>query len=566
MVARPILTGCLGLAMLPAAAFAQVQDVPPPSGVAPGAGNAPPAGSAPAPAADGPDRPRARVSPYIEVGQLFSADLNGGDSVTFTTLAAGVNAQVDTARAQGQVSYRYEHRIAWNDGYGGGDVHSGLARGLYRITPELSIDGGALATRTRSDIRGAAPGVLVGNPGNISQLYSAYVGPVLRTRAGPVQLLANYRLGYTRAETPGLGGLAPDQPRLDYFSDSWNHMATVNATTRPGTILPVGLSASGLYERDDARQLAQRYEGWFARGDVLYPVSPYVALTAGVGYERIESSQRDAAVDAAGRPLVDSSGRFVIAPDSPRRIAYRTDGVYYDAGVIWRPNRRTSVEGHIGERYGSLSITGTAQYEAARGVFFRASVYDGIQTFGRQMRNGLSGLPTQFVETRDAFSQQFNGCVFSASGATPGGCLNDVLQSVQTAVYRARGVDATLTMARGRSTLGFGLGYSNRRLFAPDAAPGLIVGGADDESWYAQIFFGRSLSRDSGLNVNGFVNYYASRLAGAEDVVSVGTTASYFHNFGRLGTTASVGLYHFSVGDLTNALSAQALIAARYQF
>lgn len=566
MVARPILTGCLGLAMLPAAAFAQTQDLPPPSGVAPGAGNAPPAGSAPAPAADGPDRPRARVSPYIEVGQLFSADLNGGDSVTFTTLAAGVNAQVDTARAQGQVSYRYEHRIAWNDGYGGGDVHSGLARGLYRITPELTIDGGALATRTRSDIRGAAPGVLVGNPGNISQLYSAYVGPVLRTRAGPVQLLANYRLGYTRAETPGLGGLASNQPRLDYFSDSWNHIATVNASTRPGTILPVGLSASGLYERDDARQLAQRYEGWFARGDVLYPVSPYVALTAGVGYERIESSQRDAAVDAAGRPLVDSSGRFVIAPDSPRRIAYRTDGVYYDAGVIWRPNRRTSVEGHIGERYGSLSITGTAQYEAARGVFFRASVYDGIQTFGRQMRNGLSGLPTQFVETRDAFSQQFNGCVFSTSGATPGGCLNDVLQSVQTAVYRARGVDATLTMARGRSTLGFGLGYSNRRLFAPDAAPGLIVGGADDESWYAQIFFGRSLSRDSGLNVNGFVNYYASRLAGAEDVVSVGTTASYFHNFGRLGTTASVGLYHFSVGDLTNALSAQALIAARYQF
>lgn len=566
MVARPILMGCLGMAMLPTPVLAQGQDLPPPSGVAPGAGGGQATTAAPAPDANGPDRPRARVSPYIEVGQLFSADLNGGDSVTFTTLAAGVNAQVDTARAQGQVSYRYEHRIAWNGGFGGGDVHSGLARGLYRITPELSIDGGALATRSRVDIRGAAPGVLVGNPGNISQLYSAYVGPVLSTRAGPVQLLANYRLGYTRAETPGLGGLAPDQPRLDYFSDSWNHMASINASTRPGTILPVGLSASALYERDDARQLAQRYEGGFARGDVLYPVSPYVALTAGIGYERIESSQRDPAVDAAGRPLVDGSGRFVIAPDSPRRIAYRTDGVYYDAGVIWRPNRRTSVEGHVGERYGSLSITGTAQYEAARGVFFRASVYDGIQTFGRQMRNGLSGLPTQFVETRDAFSQQFNGCVFSTSGTTPGGCLNDVLQSVQTAVYRARGADATLTMARGRSTLGFGLGYSNRRLFAPDAAPGLIVGGADDESWYAQIFFGRSLSRDSGLNVNGFVNYYASRLAGAEDVVSVGTTASYFHNFGRLGTTASVGLYHFSVGDLTNALSAQALIAARYQF
>ena len=566
MTARPILMGCLGMAILPTPALAQMQDVPPPSGVAADAGTQPLGNAAPAPIANGPDRARARVAPYVEVGQLFSADLNGGDSVTFTTLAAGVNAQVDSARTQGQVSYRYEHRIGWNDRYGGGDIHSGLARGLYRITPDLSIDGGALATRTRTDIRGAAPGVLVGDTGNISQLYSAYIGPVLRTRAGPVQVLANYRLGYTRADTPGFGGLAPDQPRLDYFSDSWNHLATVRADVRPGTVLPVGLSASGLYERDDARQLAQRYEGWFARGDVLYPVSPYVALTAGVGYERIESSQRDPAVDAAGRPLVDSSGRFVIAPDSPRRIAYRTDGVYYDAGVIWRPNRRTSVEGHIGERYGSLSVTGTAQYQAARGVVFRAALYDGIQTFGRQLRNGLSGLPTEFVETRDAFAQQFNGCVFSTSGTTPGGCLNDVLQSVQTAVYRARGADATLTVARGRSTLGFGLGYSNRRLFAPDAAPGLIVAGADDESWYAQIFFGHALSRNSGLNVNGFVNYYASRLAGAEDVVSVGTTASYYHNFGRLGTTASVGLYHFSVGDLSNALSAQALIAARYQF
>jgi hypothetical protein len=41
----------------------------------------------------------------------------------------------------------------------------------------------------------------------------------------------------------------------------------------------------------------------------------------------------------------------------------------------------------------------------------QVAVYDGIQTFGRQMRDGLSNLPTNFVETRDAFGQQFNGCV-----------------------------------------------------------------------------------------------------------------------------------------------------------
>ncbi|WP_267435564.1 hypothetical protein [Sphingomonas sp. GM_Shp_1] len=559
-----------GLAASPTALAAQVRDgaVAPGGGMAAGESDPPQAGSAPGGTAANAAPPArlARIAPYVEVGQLLSADLNRGDVVTYTTLAAGVNAAVQTARAEGQISYRYEHRIGWSDRAGSGDVHSGLARGSYRLTRDLSVEGGALATRSRADIRGAAPGVLVGDIGNISQIYTAYIGPSLVTQAGPVQIGANYRLGYTRVDTPGLSGLAPGQPRLDYFSDSVNQLATFSATARPGAVAPVGLSFNAAYDRDDAGQLAQRYEGWFVRGDVLKPISPYVALTAGVGYERIETSQRDPERDAAGRPLVDSRGRFITDPDGPRRIAYRTDGVYYDAGVIWRPDRRTSVEGHVGERYGSLSLTGLARYQASRGVVIQAAVYDGIQTFGRQLRNGLSNLPTDFIETRDAFGQQFNGCVFSATGTTPGGCLNDVLQSVQTSVYRARGVDATIAMSRGRSTLGFGIGYANRRLFAPEGSPGTIVYGAEDESYYAQIFFAHALGLHSGLNVNGFVNYYASRLAGAEDVVSLGTTASYYRNFGRLGTTASVGLYHFTVGDLTNALSAQALIAARYQF
>ena len=564
MMARgPVLVALVTAIALPAplraqeVARAQVGGAP--DGTAPPAADGAPA----APLAAG---PRAHVTPYIELGQLLSADLNGGDVVTYTNLAAGVNAQVRTTRVEGQISYRYEHRFGWDDRIGGGDVHSGLARGAYRVTPELTIDGGALATRSRADIRGAAPAVLVGDVGNISQIYSAYIGPMLSTQAGPVRIGAGYRLGYTRVETPGFGGVAPNQPRLDYFSDSWNQMATFSASTRPGTVLPVGLSLNSTFERDDAGQLAQRYQGWSVRGDVLKPISPYVALTAGVGYERIETSQRDAAVDAAGRPLVDADGRFVTAPDGARRIAYRTDGVYYDAGVIWRPDRRTSVEGHVGQRYGSLSVTGLARYQAARHLMVQAAVYDGIQTFGRQLRTGLSNLPTNFIAERDVFAQQFSGCVFSANGTAPGGCLNDVLQSVQTAAYRARGADAMVSLARGRSTLGLGIGYSRRSLLAPEGAPGIITYGVDDQSWYAQIFFGRTLSPNSGLNLNGFVNYYASRLAGAEDVVSLGSTASYFRNFGRIGTTASVGLYHFTVGDLTNALSAQALIAARYQF
>ena len=50
------------------------------------------------------------------------------------------------------------------------------------------------------------------------------------------------------------------------------------------------------------------------------------------------------------------------------------------------------------------------------------------------------------------------------------------------------------------------------------------------------------------------------------DVWSYGATASYYHNFGRLGTTASVGVYDFKQGDLRSQVSANAALAARYTF
>jgi hypothetical protein len=41
------------------------------------------------------------ITPYLEVGQVLQADLkNGGDVLTYTTLAAGVDAVVATRRAE----------------------------------------------------------------------------------------------------------------------------------------------------------------------------------------------------------------------------------------------------------------------------------------------------------------------------------------------------------------------------------------------------------------------------------------------------------------------------------
>ena len=293
--------------------------------------------------------------------------------------------------------------------------------------------------------------------------------------------------------------------------------------------------------------------------------SPTLALAGGIGYEKLTTSQKDPLLTAAGVPVVSVSGRYLTDEASPRRVTFRTDGVFWDAGVVWKPNHRTSVSAYAGRRYGTMTYTGNVSYQASKSVGLSVNVYDQVTTFGQQLRQGIAQLPTSFIAARDAFSQQYNGCVFSQSGTTPGGCLNDVFQSITTASYRARGVDAVVSAQRGLSTYGLGAGYANRQLYAPYVPFGAAVFGNDDESAYVQAFWGRQLSRVSGVQANVFANWY-SPASTATDVWSYGATASYYHNFGRLGTTATLGLYDFKQGDLRSQISAQAVLAARYTF
>ncbi|WP_174285431.1 hypothetical protein [Sphingomonas bacterium] len=508
---------------------------------------------------------RTTISPYIELSQVLDADLKGGDVVTYSEVAVGIDAATNTPRVQAQISYRYERRIGEGHDIGDADVNTGLARIDAKVAPGLSLDAGGLATRSRNDIRGAAPGILTGNVDNISQVYTVYGGPSYRGHAGAVALSADYGIGYTKVTTPTTGTGTPGQ-RLDYYDHSLGQTASVGASVAPGAMLPVGVSVGAGYQREDGAQLDQRFEGYHARGDVLAPVAATVALTAGVGYEKIDVSQKDALLTAAGVPVQDGDGRFVTDPTSPRRVAYRTDGVYYDAGVVWHPNHRTSVEAHVGRRYGSTSYTGTATYQASKSVGLAVNVYDTVETFGQQLRQGVANLPTSFVDSRDQFGQQFNGCVFGTSGAAPGGCLNSAFQSISTASFRARGVDAVLSAKRGLSTYGFAAGYTNRELYAPNVPSGIVVYGEEDQSYYGQLFYGRALSRVSGINANAFLNYYTSDLPGSAGTISYGATAAYYHYFGRLGTTASLGVYNAKTEGQPSDPSLQALLGARYQF
>ena len=510
------------------------------------------------------------VQPYIEVAQIVDADLTNDDVVTYSQVAVGIDAGVTGRRAEGQISYRYERRIQWDDRIADDDVHTGLARGSVVVAPGVSLEAGAVATRSRVDVRGAAPGNLVGNVDNITQVYSVYAGPSVSTSAGPVQIAASAFGGYTKVEVPNATGVAPGQQRLDYYDDSTNVVAQASVGVAAGTVLPVGVTVSGAYEREEAGQLDQRYEGYYARGDVTLPVSRTLAVRGGVGYEKIETSQKDALLDANGDPVTDRNGRFVTDPASPQRIAYNTDGLIYDAGVIWRPSPRLELTANGGWRYGGEMYTGTLSWAMSRDTGVQVAVYDGIETFGRQLRDGLRDLPTAFQGSANPFGQQFNGCIFGGrpgeGGAGAGGCLNDVFQSISTASYRARGIDGVISTIAGRTSYGFGAGYANRRLHAPNIASGTSVYGVTDESYYGQLFWSRALSRVSQVDANLFGNYYQSGLPGADGVLGWGANGTYSHQFGRLGTIASLGVYGYDQEGFDSQWSAQALLGARYTF
>ena len=510
---------------------------------------------------------KVEVSPYLEVAQVLTADLrNGGDVVTYSSVAAGVDASVSNSRTELQVNYRYERRFGYgSDNIGAQDVHSGLARGAIQVVPNiLSFEAGALATRARVDIRGDAPAILNGNVDNITQVYSVYAGPTLTTNVGPLQVAAAYRAGYTKVEGRTTA-LAAGQPQLDNFDSSINHLVTASVGMETGQ-LPFGWTVSGAYEREDAEQLDQRFESKGIRGDVVVPVTPVLALVGGVGYEDIQSSQRAPLLTAGGTPVVDGNGRFVTDPTSPRLLAYDQDGIYWDAGVLWKPSSRTTLEARVGRRYGSWSYTGSLAYQLSSATNIGVAVFDNVETFGQQLNDGLARLPTSFTTSRNPLSPQFNGCVFGSGDAGAGGCLNDALSAVNSSVYRTRGVNGQISTQRGRLSAGLGLGYSRRTFSAPTGV-GFSVNGLSDQNYYGQADIGYQIDDSSNLSGAVYAGYFDSGIAGAGGVLSTGATGSYSRTFGRrLSATAALGLYSSKVDGFEGDLSAQALLGARYQF
>jgi len=504
------------------------------------------------------------VSPYLEVGQVLTADLkNGGDVLTYTNVAVGVDAAIVTTRAELAATLRYEHRFGWNGGLGDSGTISGLARGRIEVARGLNLEGGALGTRNRGDGQGAGRGLFIGDASNVAKLYSVYAGPTFARRIGGLDVGAGYRFGYTKVDVDTPAILAPGSQPQDIFDSSTNHVAWASVGARPGD-LPFGWQVSGGYEREDASQLDQRFEGKYARADVTMPIGPTVALLGGVGYEDITIGQRNPVVDAGGVPVRDANGRFITDKSTPRQLSFDTEGLIWDAGVMWQPNRRVSATARVGRRYGDTIYTGSFAYRADHATTIQVGVYDGLSSLGRGLSGGLAALPTQFDPTRNPIGGTINPCVFGQEG---GGCLNNQLGNATSAQYRSRGVQATIGSRFAGWNYGVGIGYDQRKLLAPLLSPIASLNGIKDENYYLFLSAGRQLDADSDLSLSGYVNYFDNGAPGASDVQSAGLSASYARRFWRgLTGTAAASLNAFDQDGFNSQLIGSALVGLRYNF
>nr|WP_207974548.1 hypothetical protein [Parafrankia sp. BMG5.11] len=508
-----------------------------------------------------------RIAPYIEANQVLTAELSpGSDAVTYTQVAAGVDLSVQGRNNGGAASVRFEQTLGYDARMADSSALSGVARGYASVVPRaVTVEAGALATRTRIDNNGGATIGSGPDRDNESRVYSAYAGPTVHTRLGDAEVNANYRIGYTRAEAPEGLATAPGAPSVDVFEDSLVQSAGVHAATRAGDGLPVGVGVGAGYYQEDISNLDQRVRDAHVRADVSVPLTPALAAVAGAGYENVKISSRDAVRTADGAPVIGANGRFVTDKSAPRQLAYETEGLIWDVGVMWRPSRRTRAEAHVGKRYDSTTYYGSFAWAPSSRSSVNIAVYDGITGFGGQLTNALVALPTDFAANRNAITGDVTGCVASLQGSN---CLTGVLGSIRSAVFRGRGITASYARQIGRMSAGVGMGYDRSKFIA---APGTVLGSANgvvDESYWAAAYLSGQIDARSSFNVNAYANWLTSDFAGARDASVIGASAAYRrYLLDGLSANAAVGLDHLNGSiagqDLTTA---SALLGLRYDF
>jgi len=578
LFSRHFLAGALALTALATPAHAQPAGYEPPPVDYADAG-APPQSLPPRidpVAADEPpppprgDRARARVDveAYVEVDAGVSAelgeggdDLLGEDVLTYTSVAAGVDGQVQTRRITANFGYRYERRFELNGDLPDTDIHDGIAQVRADVVPGIvSVEAGGIATRTGGD--GRALGV--SDREGTSQVFSGYAGPTLTTRAGPVAVNAFYQLGYVNVDDDTLAGDVGPEGSFD----ATVHLAGASASMAPGT-LPFGWDVSVGHISESSSDFDTEFESQFIRGDAVLPVNPALALTAGIGYSRASASQSDFLRGPDGAPVIDENGDLVADPSRPRLTGYDEKGVFADAGFIWRPTPRSELQLRAGiNDDGEPTVAGSASFQIGRFFGFGFTLYDEDTTFGSSLVRKLRDLPDSFKIRRDPLSGGLTpGCVFDEEKPGQGVCLSPTLQSISRAAFRSRGGSVTFS-GNGRIwSWGGGITYGRRDFYLPDDPifENAFAPADQDLALFGNV--SRRLGRDANLGFDGYLSIYDSEAA-SSDVTTIGGRATYSRSFllDRLELLIALGLLHRSLSGFEDSLIADFNLGLRYTF
>lgn len=520
-----------------------------------------------------PVRQRLRVDPYVEANQIVTQRIEpDSDTSIYGAVAAGVDASVQGRRGGGSVSLRYDRVISYGDdlspNVSNGDSISGVARGYAAVAPGFTVEAGGLAARSRVEAGGGTT-IASGQPINADQearTYSVYAGPNLSTKVGPADVSANYRFGYNRVEEPAVGVVDNTVTPIDVAQESFVHSANARVGVDPGDVLPVGVAVGGGAYQEEISNSDQRVRDFYGRGDVTVPVGRGLALVGGVGYEYVEVSNRDVVRDGAGNPVVGSDGRFQTDTTGPRRIAFETEGLIWDVGVVWKPSRRTQFEAHYGRRYDSDSYYGTFSWQPSSRSAINASVYKSISGFGGVITNSLANLPSGFIASRNALTGDFTGCVTGTGADGSANCFGGALSSVRSAIFKNQGANIAYSTTQGRVSTGLAVGYDRRTYYGADGTLLAAANGVVDQSYYANVNLGVTLDAFSAFAINGYASYLDQGESTVADALLLGASAAYSRSiFRNLSARAAVSVDTID-SDLRDETNASALVGLRYDF
>lgn len=505
-----------------------------------------------------------RIAPYIEFNQLVDAQLSPGDEVvTYSQAAVGVDAVVAGRNTALSASVRYEYHEGWGRRASDGDSITGVVSGYTTVTPGLTLNAAGLASRARSDGEAGGFGGAYSRGGGDADIYAVQAGPSYAGRVGDLTVGANYRAGFTKID---VNDDADDgRPvRVDTFDESVTHVADVQAGFAPGTVLPVGIGVAGSIYQEDVDLLDQRVRDAQARAIVTVPVSRTVQVSGALGYENVEISARDAVRDAQGNPVIGNDGRYVTNGSSPRFIAYETDGLIWDVGVMWRPSRRTALTAHVGRRYGTMNYNGTFSWAPDSRRTLSVAVYNTVSAFGGNLGRVLDDLPEDFVAVRNPITGDIGGCVSSLEGNN---CLTGAFGTLRSSTFRSRGVAASYSMRFGAIDAGLGIGYDNRKYIAARGTVLAINDGRVEENYWLTANLGYTVDDRSGWYANAYANLIQSDLQ-LGDITNLGATAAYYRALtARLRATAALGIDGTLGNEFTEDFwTASALVGMRYNF